>query len=793
MRISTLQLSALAFFLAHSCACASAPARIDAAPEWNALALDLTRSIEYEMADKQLPCLAIALVDGQRIVWAQGFGVAHADTGRRTSSQTLWRVASVSKLFTDIGIMQLVERGELDLDVPVRAELPNFVRGDVRAGEITLRQLASHRSGLVREPPVGHYFDDTRPSLADTVGSLQRTRLIYEPGTRTKYSNAGVATIGRVLEAKVGEPFAGYLQREVLVPLGMTTATFIRTPEVERTLAGGIMWGYDGREFAAPDIRLGMAPASDMYASVEDLGRFMKAIFAGGLGSKRRVIAEETLAQMMEPARDEQGQRLRYGIGFAVGELQGRKVCGHGGAIYGYATQVSFLPEEGLGVIVVAGVDGANTVTSRLAKRALEGMLAQRGGQDLPAYERFEALDEELAREVVGTYLAAEGRIELIEREGQLKARWGTELVSVRASGADLVLDGRLGRGPRLALERNAVGKVSGLRIGDVPYERTELSAPAACRQEWRDLIGEYGWDHNVLFILEEGGHLTALIEWFWYEHLKPMPDGRFAFSKTRGLYHGEALEFRRDAAGRVTGVALGELVFPRRGDAMEEGETFTIEPVKPVADLRATALAASPPKESGDKSGSQLVDVLQVDPQLHLDIRYASTNNFMGSPFYQQARAFMQQPAAEALARAHQRLLDQGYGILIHDAYRPWHVTRMFWDGVPEQYRDFVADPTRGSRHNRGCAVDLTLCDPMTGTAIPMVSGYDEFEALAGPAYPGGTSRQRWHRELLRAAMEAEGFSVYRNEWWHFDFDGWERYPILNLTFEELTEGAVR
>lgn len=793
MRTSTLRLGGLAFFLAFSGACASAPARIDAALEWSTLAQDLTRAIEYEMADKQLPCLAIALVDGQRIVWAQGFGVADADTGRPASSQTLWRVASVSKLFTDLGIMQLVERGELDLDAPVRAELPNFVRGDQRAGEITLRQLASHRSGLVREPPVGHYFDDTRPSLADTVNSLQRTRLVYAPGTRTKYSNAGVATIGRVLEAKVGEPFAEYLRREVLAPLGMTTATFIRTPEVGRTLAGGIMWGYDGREFAAPDIRLGMAPASDLYASVEDLGHFMQAIFAGGLGSKRRVIAEETLARMMEPALDAEGRRLRYGIGFAVSELQGRKLCGHGGAIYGYATQVSFLPEEGLGVIVVAGVDGANTVTSRLAKRALEGMLAQRGGQSLSAYERFGALEEGLAREVSGTYLAAEGRIELIEREGQLKARWGTELVSVRASGAELVLDGRLGRGPRLALERDAAGQVRGLRIGDVSYERSELPVPPDCPQEWRELLGEYGWDHNVLFILEERGRLTALIEWFWYEHLQPLPDGRFAFSKTRGLYHGEALEFRRDAAGRVTGVALGELVFPRRGEAMAQGETFTIEPVEPVANLRARALAASPPRESGDMLESQLVDVMQVDPQLQLDIRYASSNNFMGSPFYRQARAFLQRPAAAALARAHQTLLDQGYGLLIHDAYRPWHVTRMFWDGVPQQYRDFVADPSRGSRHNRGCAVDLTLCDPSTGAAIPMVSGYDEFEALAGPAYPGGTSRQRWHRELLRKAMEAQGFSVYRNEWWHFDFDGWERYPILNLSFEDIEALAAR
>ncbi len=159
-----------------------------------------------------------------------------------------------------------------------------------------------------------------------------------------------------------------------------------------------------------------------------------------------------------------------------------------------------------------------------------------------------------------------------------------------------------------------------------------------------------------------------------------------------------------------------------------------------------------------------------------------------MNTVFYSSAKAFMQRPAAEAFVRAHQELKKQGYGLLIHDSYRPWYVTKMFWDATPDDKKIFVADPSKGSRHNRGCAVDVTLFDLNTGKPIDMVSGYDEFSDRAFPEYPGGTSLQRYHRTLLRKAMEEQGFTVYEWEWWHFDYNDWKRYPIGTLTFEELS-----
>jgi serine beta-lactamase-like protein LACTB len=146
-----------------------------------------------------------------------------------------------------------------------------------------------------------------------------------------------------------------------------------------------------------------------------------------------------------------------------------------------------------------------------------------------------------------------------------------------------------------------------------------------------------------------------------------------------------------------------------------------------------------------------------------------------------------MQKPAAEALTRVRDKLKPMGYGLLVFDSYRPWHVTKMFWDATPVQLHNFVADPSKGSRHNRGCAVDLGLYDLKTGKPIEMVAGFDEFADRGFPDYPGGTSRQRWHRALLRRMMESEDFTVYEEEWWHFDYKDWRQYPILNKTFEEL------
>lgn len=219
----------------------------------------------------------------------------------------------------------------------------------------------------------------------------------------------------------------------------------------------------------------------------------------------------------------------------------------------------------------------------------------------------------------------------------------------------------------------------------------------------------------------------------------------------------------------------------------------FHIDPVRPVAELLPIARAATPPVEQGDFRSADLVELTALDPTIKLDIGYATTRNFLGTPLYSQARAFMQRPAAEAVMRVQHALAKEGYGLLVHDAYRPWYVTKIFWDATPPDKHDFVADPAEGSRHNRGCAVDLTLYTLRDGRTVEMPSLYDEMSDRAYPTYAGGTPEQRRLRDYLRAHMEAEGFSVYEFEWWHFDYKDWKSYAIQNATFEQLDPRTSR
>jgi D-alanyl-D-alanine dipeptidase len=193
------------------------------------------------------------------------------------------------------------------------------------------------------------------------------------------------------------------------------------------------------------------------------------------------------------------------------------------------------------------------------------------------------------------------------------------------------------------------------------------------------------------------------------------------------------------------------------------------------------------PPKEEGSFRAPELVELIKLDRTLRLDIRYATKNNFAGRPVYAEARAFLQRPTAEALVRAHRALRKRGFGLSVFDGYRPWHVTKLFWDLTPEDKKQFVADPARGSRHNRGCAVDLTLFDLRTGRQVSMPGEYDEMTERSHVNYAGGTAEQRRLRDLLRAAMEAEGFTVYEPEWWHFDYKDWRLYPLLDVSFLQL------
>lgn len=182
------------------------------------------------------------------------------------------------------------------------------------------------------------------------------------------------------------------------------------------------------------------------------------------------------------------------------------------------------------------------------------------------------------------------------------------------------------------------------------------------------------------------------------------------------------------------------------------------------------------------------LVEIKELDPSLKLDIKYATKENFLGRPVYKEAKAFLQREVAEELIKINKELKAKGYSLIIFDGYRPWSVTKIFWDETPIEKRTFVADPKKGSIHNRGCAVDLSLLDLKTGSEVKMPCPYDEFSERAYPSYKNAKEEEIKSRNFLIYEMEKSGkFKVNAYEWWHFDYKDCDKYPILDLSFEDI------
>lgn len=223
----------------------------------------------------------------------------------------------------------------------------------------------------------------------------------------------------------------------------------------------------------------------------------------------------------------------------------------------------------------------------------------------------------------------------------------------------------------------------------------------------------------------------------------------------------------RRTVLKGVTGAALAGVLGGCAGRAAAQ----LVLPVDPAADL-----------------APDLVDLARFDPRLAFDIRYATRHNFMGRALYPVARAAAQRPVAAALSRVQTRAEAAGYGLLVFDAYRPWRITRMMWEETPPAKRAFVANPATGSRHNRGCSVDLSL--HRNGVAVAMPSPYDDFTPAAWRSNTDAPPEARARSRMLEAWMVAEGFVPLANEWWHYDWAEWRRYPIMDVPLEDVAAG---
>lgn len=758
---------AVVALVAMQAACRSGPEASPVVPlevpgEWPLVAAQLRPFVAHYRQQFDVPAVSVALVvcDADRRhfrIAAEGFG-APADA--------VFRVGSVGKLALAVAALR-AEQGQVwSLDDPVDRWLPRASHrwhGPVP----TLRQLLSHRGGVVRQAPVGHLQEERAVDLASTAAALAATPLLAQPGEQFVYSNAGMALVGAALERAVGQPFGAAMQQLVFTPAGMGASSYGHRPELGARERIGRMWTYDGRTMVEPRWPSGVGPAVDLRCSAPDLAAFAGHLLVGDLlapGGWQAIVAGDGA----------KGDGAGLGCFVSDGPL-GRRVD-HDGTVHGSSACLQLWPDAGIGVVVCCDVGNAAAFVDAIAARVAATLAAARRGHAPPEPAFPQPVGANEARRLAGSYRCGAYRVELRAAGDELLYDPDVGLRTRLRLAADgmLVSDDLLSLGER-RLQRMPDGR---LFDGQESYVRDD-DPPAPCPADLSPLLGEYGPDHAVLTVLEQRGRLAVLVDQVVHDIPEPIGVDRYRFPP--GMYDGDDLQFERDTDGRVVAAWLGAARLRRRPEPPPGG--WRLEPLRPIAELvREAARAAPSPELVRGERAPELVVLTELDPTLRCDLRYATADNFVGAPVYPaRARACLQRPAAEALVRVQRALAARGLGLLVFDAYRPWSVTKVFWEATPPALREFVADPAQGSRHNRGCAVDLTLCDLATGRPLAMPSEFDEFTPRASPEYAGGTSAQRWARDLLRAAMGREGFAVNPSEWWHFDHDDWQRYGVGN------------
>jgi len=528
-----------------------------------------------QIADEELkrgliPGVSIALVDDQQTVCARGFGLA--DKARRVPAtpQTVYRVGSISKLFNAMAVMQLVEQGKLDLDKPVTGYDPQFriVNPFDGSPPVTLRQLLCHRSGMVRESPVGGYFDPSQPTIAATVASLSPCVLVYPPGTRTKYSNIGATVAGHVVEHAAGMPFAEYQRKHLLEPMGMHGSAFLVNAEIRKRLAAGAMEVADGRggfrTIEAPHFELGTIPAGNLYTTAEDLARFVRVLLAGGRAGQRQLLKPETLRQMFTVQLS--AEKSGFGLGFHVGRFRRHAAVTHMGAVYGFTSSVTVLPEEKLGVVVLANADITTGPVHKLNDLALGLLLEARLAEPMPAEKAASAgspagLPADAAS-LAGDYESESywARVEL--RGEKLTAILSGRAIALAPAGGDkFTADGLLLDREPVVFEREG-GRVSGFTARGQKFRRVDPNRTPEPPKEWKRLLGSYGPDFIPLVISLRHGHFYAMTENMDDYRLRPINPTVFGFPP--GMYVDEQLVFQVGPDGRVHAAVLGNMVLPR-------------------------------------------------------------------------------------------------------------------------------------------------------------------------------------------------------------------------------------
>lgn len=517
--------------------------------EREAIAPKLEVVIREEMREWGIGGVSVALVDDGEIVYSKGFGEAKSDS--------IFRAGSISKLFNAVAVMQQVEQGKLDLDAPIPADLLP-INPFPEQLVITLRHLLSHRSGLLREAPVGHYLDGSEPGIRASVESIRSSVLVTKPGEKTRYSNIAPTLAGFLVERSSGRSFEEYQAESILRPLGMNDSSWTRGSTTGDRVIVSHMRVADGaggwvrRE--APLFDLGTIPAGNLFTTVDDLARFAIALIRGGEG----LLAKESLNQMWTPQfTDNDGG---FGLGFMVGRFHGRRTVEHSGAVYGHSTSFVVLPEEKLAVVVIGNEDIANGRIHRIHRVALSQMINAKFGDEI-AIDDAEVQLNDLGP-FTGEYESQSYWARLEVRDGRLVGDVSGQPTRFRATGElTFKADNRISDSAHVAFEQDDDGLITGFTMSGQNFRRVPKQT-VPLPDEWRRVLGSYGPDFIPIIITERHGHLYAMTENMVDYRLNPV--NRHVCALPPGMYVDEEVVFLPGENGVIHAIDFANMIFRR-------------------------------------------------------------------------------------------------------------------------------------------------------------------------------------------------------------------------------------
>ncbi len=530
---------------------------MSAAPDYSPAFAQLNAAVKAEMEEYRIGGIAMALTDCQNLIYSAGYGEAKFDS--------VFRAGSISKLFNAVAVLQQVEAGKLDLDAPF-ATLPGAVALENpfnQAGQITLRQILCHRSGIQREAPVGGYFDTTQPSLAATCESVGGCRVVTPPNAKTRYSNIAPSLAGQVVATVSGRSFEAYQQEHLLVPMGMKHSAWrLRDVPPEKLIVSHLRVA-DGRgsftHEQAPVFDLGTVPAGNLYSTAPDLAEFIIMLDAKGKGPHGRILKSDTLAEMTTPQLDPSSG---FGLGFALGKLGDHEAIGHSGAVYGHSTALLYLPKSRLGVVVLANEDIVNARVSKLANLALSLLLEIKTGERRSPSPQALSVPAKALHAYAGRWESQSFWAEFSVSDGHLAGNFASQPCVLTPTAADtFLLNSRIHDDVPVPFVRDDAGVVTGFTLGVQKFHRI-AAKPVEFPHDWRPFLGSYGPRIIPLVIHEKWGHLYATTENMVDYRLTPASLN--TFNLPPGMYDDEQVAFLADKSGVIPSVRFASMILPR-------------------------------------------------------------------------------------------------------------------------------------------------------------------------------------------------------------------------------------